>query len=133
MRLVLQVFLIVCVLIFLAIIVHYLAKKKLNLRYSLVWLGTGLGMLVLAIFPQIATAVSGLVGIDTPVNTVFLFAGMFMLLIIFTLTIIVSHMNNQIYRLTQKQAILEKRVRELEKSYEPGNCEGSGSSEETNR
>lgn len=133
MRLILQIFLIVCVLIFLAIIVHYLAKKKLNLRYSLVWLGTGLGMLVLAIFPQIATAVSVLVGIDTPVNTVFLFAGMFMLLIIFTLTIIVSHMNNQIYRLTQKQAILEKRVRELENSDEPGTCEHPKSNEETDR
>ncbi len=130
MKLILQIFLIVCVLIFLAIIVHYLAKKKLNLRYSLVWLGAGLGMLVLAIFPQIVTAVGNLVGIDTPVNTVFLFAGMFMLLIIFTLTIIVSHMNNQIYRLTQKQAILEKRVRELENSCEFGACEDHKSSEE---
>lgn len=130
MKLILQIFLIVCVLIFLAIIVHYLAKKKLNLRYSLVWLGAGLGMLVLAIFPQIVTAVGNLVGIDTPVNTVFLFAGMFMLLIIFTLTIIVSHMNNQIYRLTQKQAILEKRVRELENSCESGACEDHKSSEE---
>lgn len=132
MRLILQVFLIVCVLIFLAIIIHYLAKKKLNLRYSLVWLGAGLGMLVIAIFPQIVTVVCGLIGIDTPVNAVFLFAGMFMLLIIFTLTIIVSKMNNQIYRLTQKQAILEKRVRELESVHEPDICENSGSNEETN-
>lgn len=114
MQLVLQFFLIVCVLIFLTLIVYYLAKKKLNLKFSLVWLGVGICMLIVAIFPDIATKLSSLVGIYSPVNAVFLFSGLFMLLIIFTLTIIVSHINNQIYSLTQKQAILEKRVRELE-------------------
>lgn len=124
MQIILQIFLIVCVLIFLAIIVHYLAKKKLNLKYSLVWLGAGVGMLIIAIFPQLASIAGKLIGIDTPVNVVFLFAGMFMLLIIFTLTIIVSHMNNQIYKLAQKQAILEKRVRELENNSEHGGEQG---------
>jgi len=115
MNLVLQIFLIVGVLIFLAIIIYYLAKKKLNLKYSLTWLAAGVGMLILAIFPQLVDDIGSLVGIAAPVNTVFLFGGIFMLLIIFTLTMIVSHMNNRIYRLTQTQAILEKRVRELEK------------------
>ncbi len=114
MNIVLQIFLIVGVLIFLAIIVYYLAKKKLNLKYSLTWLAAGVGMLILAIFPQLVDMIGALVGIAAPVNTVFLFGGIFMLLIIFTLTMIVSHMNKRIYRLTQTQAILEKRVRELE-------------------
>lgn len=116
MPIVLQVFLVACVLIFLAMIVYFLANKKLNLKFSLVWLAAGVGMLVVAIFPQIAAKVSSLIGIETTSNMVFLFAGLFMLLIIFTLTIIVSKMNNQIYDLTQKQALLEKRVRELDKN-----------------
>lgn len=114
MNLILQIFLIICVLLFLGIIIYYLAKKKLNLKYSLTWLAAGLCMLVLAVFPQLVEMIGSLVGIATPVNTVFLFAGMFMLLIIFTLTMIVSHMNTRIYKLTQMQALLEKRVRELE-------------------
>lgn len=114
MNIILQIFMIVCVLLFLGIIIHYLAKKKLNLKYSLTWLAAGIGLLVLAIFPQLVDMLGSMVGIAAPVNTVFLFAGMFMLLIIFTLTMIVSHMNNRIYRLTQMQALLEKRVRELE-------------------
>lgn len=114
MNLVLQIFLIVCVLIFLCIIIYYLAKKKLNLKYSLTWLAAGIVMLIFGIFPQLVTIIGSTIGIISEVNTVFLFAGMFMLLIIFTLTIIVSHMNNRIYRLTQMQALLEKRVRELE-------------------
>ncbi len=71
-------------------------------------------MFILSVFPDIVTVMGTLIGIATPVNTVFLFAGMFMILIIFTLTIIVSHMNNRIYRMVQEQALLEKRVRELE-------------------
>lgn len=114
MSIVLQIFLIVSVLIFLSIIIYYLAKKRLNLKYSLTWLATGIGMLILSVFPHLVDLIGGLVGIAAPVNTVFLFAGMFVILIVFTLTIIVSHMNNRIYKLTQMQAILEKRIRELE-------------------
>lgn len=114
MSIILRIFLIISVVIFLTVIIHYLVKKKLNLKYSLTWLAAGIGMLILSIFPGIVERVGSLVGIATPVNTVFLFAGMFMLLIIFTLTIIVSHLNMRIYRLTQTQALLEKRVRELE-------------------
>lgn len=111
---VLYISLIITVIIFNAIIIHYLAKNKLNLKYSLVWLAAGVGMLILAVFPDIVTVIGTLIGIATPVNTVFLFAGMFMIMIIFTLTIIVSHMNKRIYRMVQEQALLEKRVRELE-------------------
>lgn len=114
MNSVLYISLIITVVIFNAIIIHYLAKNKLNLKYSLVWLAAGAGMLILAVFPDIVTVMGTLIGIATPVNTVFLFAGMFMIMIIFTLTIIVSHMNNRIYRMVQEQALLEKRVRELE-------------------
>lgn len=130
MPIVLQVFLVACVLIFLAMIVYFLANKKLNLKFSLVWLAAGVGMLVVAIFPQIAAKVSSLIGIETTSNMVFLFAGLFMLLIIFTLTIIVSKMNNQIYSLTQRQAILEKRVREMESGQEENGGENSITKEE---
>lgn len=126
MNVILQIFLIFSALIFLAIMVYYLARKKLNLKYSLIWLATGIGILILAVFPQIVEWVGHLIGITTPVNTVFLFVCMFMLLIIFTLTIIVSHLNMRVYRLTQTQALLEKRVRELEKApVKSGKFEGN--------
>ncbi|MBQ9750830.1 MAG: DUF2304 domain-containing protein [Clostridia bacterium] len=110
----LRLFLIASILVFLFVIVRYLTKKKLNLRYTLVWLATVVVLLILLIFPVIVKKVASLIGISTPVNAVFLFAGMFILLIVLTLTAIVSHMNSRIYKLTQMQAILEKRVRELE-------------------
>ena len=114
MNIVLHIFLISVVVIFTLIIIGYLVKRRLNLKYSLTWLAACFVMLVLAIFPSLVEKIGNLFGIATITSTVFLFAGMFMLVIIFTLTMIVSHMNNRIYRLTQMQAILEKRVRELE-------------------
>lgn len=114
MNIVLQIFLIVAVLIFTIIIIRYLTKKRLNLKYSLSWLAACVVMLVLSVFPSLVEMLGDLVGVATVTSTVFMFAGMFMLVIILTLTIIVSHLNNRVYRLTQMQALLEKRVRELE-------------------
>ena len=114
MNIVLQIFLIVAVLIFTIIIIRYLTKKRLNLKYSLSWLAACVVMLVLSVFPSLVEMLGNLVGVATVTSTVFMFAGMFMLVIILTLTIIVSHLNNRVYRLTQMQALLEKRVRELE-------------------
>lgn len=114
MNLTLQIFFICFALFFLSIILYYLVQKKLNLRYTLVWLITVTLLLILAIFPSIVTVVGNWLGIVSPVNTIFIFAILFILIIVLTLTAIVSHMNNRVYRLAQKQSILEKRIRELE-------------------
>ncbi len=114
MVLTLRIFFIACILIFLGIILHYLKQRRLNLKYTLVWLLCALAMLFFAIFPDIVGKLGALVGIATPTSTVFVFFNMFSLLIILTLTVIVSHLNNRVYRLTQAQALLERRLRELE-------------------
>lgn len=114
MNLKLQIFFIAFALIFLAIVLRYLVIKKLNLKYALVWLLTATMLLVLAIFPKLAIWTAGLIGIQLPVNAIFLFAILFAFVIILTLTAIVSNMNKRVYKITQMQALLEKRVRELE-------------------
>ncbi len=111
---ILQLFLILCVLIYAGVILRFLLKKKLNLKYTLVWLLTAIVMLVIAIFPQVVTFLANLIGIQVASNAVFFFALILLFLIVLTLTVIVSHMNNRVYRLTQMQALLEKRVRQLE-------------------
>ena len=110
----LQIFLICFAFAFLCILVYYLVRKKLNLKYTLVWLITVTLLLVLSIFPSLIIVVSKLLDIADPVNGIFLLAILFILIIVLTLTAIVSHMNNKVYRLAQKQALLEKRIRELE-------------------
>ncbi len=52
MNIVLQVFLIIEIVAFTIVILHYLTNKKLNLKYSLAWLAAAIGMLILAVFPN---------------------------------------------------------------------------------
>lgn len=114
----LQVFLIVCVFIYLAIIIQLLRKKKLNLRYTLIWLLAATAMLVMGFFPNLVVALTGLVGIQIPSNFVFVIEGIFVLMILLSLTSIVSNLSNKVLRLTQTQALLEKRIRDLEQKQE---------------
>jgi hypothetical protein len=72
-------------------------------------------MLLIAIFPKVVFRIAGCLGIQTGANAVFLLIEMFSLLIILTLTVIISHMNRRIYRLTQILGIIEKQIRELNK------------------
>ena len=118
MNIALQVFLIVSILLFMSLLLYYLSKKELNLKYTLTWLLSTLVLLVIAIFPQIVDVVGRFVGVANPVNTIFLFSGMFSFLILLTLTFIVSRLNNRVYRLTQTIALLEKRLRDSEALHE---------------
>lgn len=114
----LRVFLLVGIAIYLGIIISLLKKRKLNLKYTLIWLFAAVVMLVATLFPQIVGEVANFVGVETPSNFVFVLEGLFVLMILLSLTTIVSHNNDRIYRLVQTQAILEKRVRELEEELE---------------
>ena len=119
MSLILQIFLIISLFLFLLLILYYLGKKKLNLKYSLLWLFACLFMIIVTLFPKLVNCIGNILGIATPVNTIFLFHGMFITLILLTLTFIVSHLKYQIYRLAQTIALLEKSIRDLEQNH---NC-----------
>lgn len=110
----LQIFLISFTVLFLLVILYLLKKKKLNLKYTLLWILTGVVMLVLTIFPDIVTNIAMLIGMAASTNLVFFMEGIFVLAILLSLTVIVSRLSNKVYRLTQTQALLEKRVRDLE-------------------
>ncbi|ALU13509.1 hypothetical protein ACH52_0680 [Eubacterium limosum] len=115
MNLNLRLFLVICILVYLGIIINLLRKKKLNLKYTLIWLFSGIIMLVVSIFPQIINFLSSIIGIVDVTNAVFILEGMFVLVILLSLTSIVSHFNDRNRELIQKVALLEKRVRELER------------------
>ena len=110
----LRIFLIVCILIYLLIILNLLRKKNLNLRYTLVWLLSGVIMMVVCIFPDLLFEFARFIGVVDPVNMVFMVEGMFILIILLSLTTIASHINDKIRKLTQTIALLERRIRKLE-------------------
>ena len=114
MSLALQIVLLVLVFIFLLAIIHLLRKGKLSLKYSLIWIFSSIILLIMIIFPQISIQVSKWVGVEVPSNFIFMLEGIFVLIILISLTLIVSNQTSRLTRLTQTIAILERRIRDLE-------------------
>lgn len=100
--------------VYFLVIIYLLKKRVLSLKYTLLWLFTGLVLLVMAIWPEIFNVIIRLMGIELPVNAVFLLTIGFLYMIVMSITAIVSKQTEQIKVLIQSVALLEKRVRELE-------------------
>ncbi len=111
----LQVFMLLAVALYFALLVFFLRRRRINLKYSLLWLFFGIVMLLLALFPRILDWAAEKVGIVTPVNALFAITLFCIIIILMSLTAIVSRLNNQLVQLAQANALLEQRVRELEK------------------
>ncbi|NZA40348.1 DUF2304 family protein [Eubacterium callanderi] len=116
MNVTLRIFLAVAILFFLVSIINLLRKRKLDLKYSLIWLFSGLILFLMVLFPEIVYKLSYFVGIETPVNVVYVVEAMFVLLILLSLTTIISSLNAKNRETIQALAILEKRIRDLEDS-----------------
>lgn len=110
----LRITLIAAVICYFILILYFLKQRALNLKYTLLWLLSGVVMGVLVIFPQLLTYIIRLVGIENNMNGLFIMCIAFMLMIMMALTSIASRQNVKIRKLVQEIGILEKRVRELE-------------------
>lgn len=111
----LQIVLIVSLIIYFIIILIFLKNKTLELRYTLLWMFAGVVLAILVIWPELLSRLVRLVGIQSNMNGLFVMAIAFIVMIMMSLTSIVSRQTNKIRHLVQEIAILEKRVRELEK------------------
>ena len=106
--------LIIGVLIYFVIILKFLKDKSLSLKYTLLWIFSGVVMGIFVIFPELLSRIIGIVGIQSNMNGLFVFGIAFLMMIMMSITSIVSRQNKKIRTLIQENAILEKRVRELE-------------------
>lgn len=114
MDFILQIILIILAIVFVGFVLVVTKKKQLSYRYTILWLVFSLMIVIVAVFPQLMKAISELVHIQTPVNTLFLVLMGAVILILFFITIGYSKHSEKITKLVQTNALLEKRVRELE-------------------
>lgn len=110
----LQITLSVAVICYFIIILYYLKRKMLELKYTLVWLITGLVMGIMIYFPQTLVRFVRILGIESNMNGLYILCIAFIIVILMTLTSIVSRQQLKIRTLIQEISMLEKRVRELE-------------------
>lgn len=111
----LQVIMVVASLFFLIFVIIMVRNKKIELKYTLTWLLTGLIFIILALFPGILKYLSVLMNIKEPVNTLFLSIIFLMLLIIFTLTVAISRNANRVKTLAQEIGIIKMKLDKLGK------------------
>lgn len=106
--------LLIGIVIYFYIVVRLLKKKHLILKYALLWLFLGSVMLILVLFPSLLRTISSLLGIESTMNGLFTCAIGLMLMILMALTSIVSKQSGRIKKLVQDNALLEKRIREMD-------------------
>lgn len=102
------------VLLYFILVIYFLKRRLIDLKYSLVWIVAGICLAVLIIAPNVLYALMGAFGISAPVNGLFLVSIGFIIIILMSLTAIVSRQTDKIKQLVQHQALLEKKLREME-------------------
>lgn len=110
-----QIIAIIVLILAFILLIRQVKKKKLDLKYSLAWMLLDIVLIILAAFPGLILSISRWLGIETPSNMVFFCGFIFSLIIIYVLTAAISKMSDNIRCLTQKIALLEKKLQEDEK------------------
>ena len=110
----LRVTLIIAVICYFVIILYFLKQRALNLKYTLLWLLSGVVLGILVIYPELLSYIIHMLGIEDNMNGLFIIYIAFMLMIMMALTSIASRQNAKIRHLVQEIAIQDKRIRELE-------------------
>ena len=100
--------------LFLFIILWMLKKKKLTVRYSIVWFFAAFVLVLFAVFPYIVLVLRDLLQVGLVSNLVFLMVLAFVLFMLLSISCIVSVFSEKLKRLSQEAALLEQRVRDLE-------------------
>lgn len=110
----LQITLSIAVVCYFILILYYLKKKMLELKYTLIWLVAGVVMGVMIFFPELLVIFVHILGIESNMNGLYILCFAFVICILMTLTSIVSRQQSKIRILIQELSMLEKRIRELE-------------------
>ena len=96
-------------------ITRLLRTKRLELKYVLLWYLVLIMLLILDLVPGALNGLTALLNFQLPVNMMFFAGFIFVLLILFSHTVILSELSKRNERLTQMVGLLDQRVTELEK------------------
>lgn len=108
--------LIVAIFCYFVLILLFLKRKSLELKYTLLWIFAGFFMGLAVMFPKILGCLAALLGIQSTMNALYIVCIGFVIIILMALTSIVSKQTMKIRTLIQEIGMLEKRVRELEEN-----------------
>ena len=99
--------------ILILIVFELIRSRRLRERYALLWLLTGLVMLVLSLWRGGLNTISSAVGVETyPPAVLFAIGSLFIILVLLHYSTVISKLSDQNTVLAQRLALLEAELRE---------------------
>jgi hypothetical protein len=102
----------IAAIILLSVILELIRSRRLQERYALLWLLTGIVIFVLAVWRSLLGKAADLVGIAYPPSALFVLAAFFILLLLLHYSTVISKLSDQNSILAQRLALLERRLEE---------------------
>jgi cell division protein FtsW (lipid II flippase) len=107
-------------LVLLLVVLELIRSRRLRERYALLWLLTGLVLLVLSLWRGGLNTIAGWVGVETyPPAVLFAIASLFILAVLLHYSTVISKLTDQNVILAQRVALLELELREPERPAVP--------------
>jgi hypothetical protein len=128
-----QIVSIIAAALLLLAVLEMVRRRRLLERYALVWLGSAVILLGLAVWRGALTDLAKALGVVYPPNALFVVAFGFVLVLLLHFSLAVSRLSDQSKVLAQRLALLEARVRKGESDGERYPAEPEPVPEETVR
>jgi hypothetical protein len=103
----------------LGVVIELIRARKLRERYALLWLATAGVILVFAVWRSGLYHLSDALGIAYPPNALFALAMLFVIVLLLHYSTVISKLSDRSTTLTQRLALMEERLRELEGQPKP--------------
>lgn len=110
----LQILLIIAIILYFITLFSLLKKERITLKYTLLWIFSGLFMSIFVIYPKLLEILSEVLGIHEPTNALFFGIISCIIVLLMSLTAIVSNLSQKNRKLVQTISIMDKRLKELE-------------------
>ena len=102
----------VAALLLLFVIFELIRSRRLQERYAMLWLLTGIVILILGLWRGLLSTIADSVGIAYPPSALFVLAAFFILLLLLHYSTVISTLADQNRLLAQRLALLEHRLEE---------------------
>ena len=122
--LIIQIFSIFLSVLFMSVVLFLVYKRRLREEYSLLWLMSGISLVVISLCPSLLSFVAKQLNISYPPSLIFVIAILFLIIIVLSQAVSITTVIQRDRDLAQKTAILEWRLEHLKEEQEKQEKEG---------
>ena len=108
MQIQLRLLLILGSIVFFMYILRFIKKSKMSLNMGSIWIVWGVGVILIAFFPEIITWLGGLMGIYSQLNTIFFVMLAILYMLVFYLFVKISILEEKLKNMIQAAGIRTK-------------------------